>query len=59
LKVAADLCIADKKTDLNSVFQMADKIVSWVMDDKAGEKVDDGFTSVKKQEQSKGDDLPF
>lgn len=59
LKVAADLCIADKKTDLNSVFQMADKIVSWVMDDKAGEKVDDGFTSVKKQEPSKADDLPF
>jgi hypothetical protein len=59
LKVAADLCIADKKTDLNSVFQMADKIVSWVMDDKAGEKVDEGFTSVKKQEPSKADDLPF
>jgi len=59
LKVAADLCIADKKTDLNSVFQMADKIVSWVMDDKAGEKVDDGFTTVKKQEPSKADDLPF
>jgi len=59
LKVAADLCIADKKTDLNSVFQMADKIVDWVMEDKAGEKVDDGFTTVKKQEPSKADDLPF
>lgn len=59
LKVASDLCIANKKTDLNSVFKMAEEIVSWVMDDKKGQPVDDGFTSVKKQEPSKADDLPF
>jgi|TARA_R100000081_G_C4819239_1_gene178039 hypothetical protein len=34
LKVASDLCIANNNTDLNSVFNMADKIVAWVMDDK-------------------------
>jgi len=49
LKVAVDLCIANKKTDLNSVFELADKVVSWVMDDNAGKSVDDGYTSVKKQ----------
>ena len=31
LKVAADLCIANKKADLNSVFIVAEKIVEWVM----------------------------
>tara|TARA_R110000744_G_scaffold218136_2_gene336875 strand:+ start:7888 stop:8403 length:516 start_codon:yes stop_codon:yes gene_type:complete len=72
LKVATDLCIANKKTDLDSVFKLADKIVSWVMDDNAGQKIEDGYTSVKKQsvaplqqkEESKIDnyhsnDLPF
>lgn len=59
LKVAVDLCIANKKTDLNSVFELADKVVSWVMDDNAGKSVDDGYTSVKKQQPSKSDDLPF
>jgi hypothetical protein len=59
LKVAVDLCIANKKTDLNSVFELADKVVSWVMDDNAGQPVDDGYTSVKKQQPSKSDDLPF
>lgn len=49
LKVAADLCIANKKTDLNSVFKMADMIVSWVMDDKAGEPVNQEYTSVRKE----------
>ena len=49
LKVATDLCIANKKTDLDSVFKLADKIVSWVMDDNAGQKIEDGYTSVKKQ----------
>ena len=34
LKVASDLCIANKKTDLNFVFNMAEQIVAWVMDDK-------------------------
>ena len=34
LKVASDLCIANNKTDLNSVFNMAEQIVLWVMDDK-------------------------
>ena len=32
LKVAADLCIANNKADLNSVFIVADKIVEWVME---------------------------
>jgi len=59
LKVAVDLCIANKKTDLNSVFELADKVVSWVMDDNAGQPIDDGYTSVKKQQPSKSDDLPF
>lgn len=59
LKVAVDLCIANKKTDLNSVFQLADKVVSWVMDDNAGQPIDDGYTSVNKQQPSKSDDLPF
>ena len=59
LKVAADLCIANNKTDLNTIFKTANTIVDWVMEDKPVEKVDDGFTSVKKQEQSKVDDLPF
>lgn len=59
LKVAVDLCIANKKTDLNSVFELADKVVAWVMDDNAGQPVDDGYTSVKKQQPSKSDDLPF
>lgn len=52
LKVASDLCIANNKTDLNSVFKMADQIVAWVMDDKAGEPIEDGFTDAKT-------DLPF
>ena len=34
LKVASDLCIANKKTDLDSVFNVAEQIVAWVMDDK-------------------------
>ena len=59
LKVAADLCIANNKTDLNTIFKTANTIVEWVMEDKAVEKVDDGFTSVKKQEPSTDDDLPF
>lgn len=72
LKVAVDLCIANKKTDLNSVFQLADKVVAWVMDDNAGQPVDDGYTSVKKQsatplqqrdetaiDKYHSDDLPF
>lgn len=49
LKVASDLCIANNKTDLNSVFKMADQIVSWVMDDKAGEPVNQEYTSVRKE----------
>ena len=32
LKVATDLCIANNKTDLNSVFIVAEKIVEWVME---------------------------
>jgi hypothetical protein len=32
LKVATDLCIANDKADLNSVFVVADKIVEWVME---------------------------
>ena len=32
LKVATDLCIANDKADLNSVFIVADKIVEWVME---------------------------
>lgn len=32
LKVASDLCIANKKTDLDSVFNVAEQIVAWVMD---------------------------
>lgn len=31
LKVAADLCVANDKADLNSVFIVAEKIVEWVM----------------------------
>ena len=50
LKVAADLCIANNKTDLNTIFKTANTIVDWVMEDKAGQKVDDGYTSVKKVE---------
>lgn len=49
LKVASDLCIANNKTDLNSVFKMADQIVAWVMDDKAGEPVNQEYTSVRKE----------
>lgn len=58
LKVASDLCIANKKTDLNSVFQIADQIVAWVMDDKAGEPVVEEYTSLPKEDKPK-DDLPF
>ena len=54
LKVASDLCIANNKTDLNSVFKMADQIVAWVMDDKAGEPVSQEFTKVEES-----NDLPF
>lgn len=54
LKVASDLCIANNKTDLNSVFQMADKIVSWVMDDKAGEQINESSS-----QQNVNNDLPF
>ena len=32
LKVAADLCVANNKADLNSVFIVAEKIVEWVME---------------------------
>ena len=32
LKVAADLCIANEKADLSSVFIVAEKIVEWVME---------------------------
>jgi len=49
LKVASDLCIANNKTDLNSVFKMTDQIVAWVMDDKAGEPVNQEYTSVRKE----------
>ena len=63
LKVAADLCIANNKTDLNTIFKTANTIVDWVMEDKAVQKVDDGFTSVKKveslQANTPSDDLPF
>jgi len=54
LKVASDLCIANNKTDLNSVFKMADQIVAWVMDDKAGQPVSQEFTKVEES-----NDLPF
>ena len=32
LKVASDLCIANDKADLNSVFKVAERIVEWVME---------------------------
>jgi len=59
LKVASDICIANKKTDLNTIFKTANTIFEWVMEDKASEKTDDGYTSVKKEELKKSDDLPF
>jgi len=72
LKVASDLCIANKKTDLNSVFKMADQIVAWVMDEKSGEQVNDEYTSARKEvikemdkfasasgQSVKNEDLPF
>jgi len=61
IKVALDFMVAKNPKTLyvDDVFKVADKIVDWVMEDKAGEKVDDGFTTVKKQEPSKADDLPF
>ena len=33
LKCAVDLCIADNKTDLHSVFKVANNIVRWVMEE--------------------------
>jgi len=65
LKVAADLCIANKKTDLNSVFNMAEQIVAWVMDDKPSESKTTSIGSVVQTAESTTDkyhsseDLPF
>ncbi len=52
IKVASDLCIAEGKTDLNSVIAKAEEIIKWVMAEK--KEVKQEFTKV----QSK-DDLPF
>ena len=63
LKVASDLCIANKKTDLNSVFNMAEQIVAWVMDDKPVESKPTSIvqqrdeTAIDKYHSS--EDLPF
>ena len=64
LKVAADLCIANNKADLNSVFIVAEKIVEWVMTEKSTDEVKPIVKEVKKEvnnfaQQSGANDLPF
>jgi hypothetical protein len=64
LKVAADLCIANDKADLNSVFIVAEKIVEWVMTEKSTDEVKPIVKEVKKEvnnfaQQSGANDLPF
>jgi len=67
LKVASDLCIANNKTDLNTVFKTANTIVEWVMSEQLQTpKIDavdtlDKYRSLEKSEglTEKTDDLPF
>jgi len=69
LKVASDLCIANNKTDLNTVFKTANTIVEWVMNEQSSQgepKIDavdtlDKYTTLEKSESltEKTDDLPF
>jgi len=74
LKVAADLCIANDKADLDSVFVVAEKIVEWVMEtSKNGASLETQFkhtpqdvdvNKLKKEvnnfaQQSGANDLPF
>jgi len=47
LKVATDICIANNKTDLNTIFKTANTIISWVNDT--------GAAAPKKET----DNLPF
>tara|TARA_B100001564_G_scaffold314324_1_gene288364 strand:+ start:372 stop:878 length:507 start_codon:yes stop_codon:yes gene_type:complete len=49
LKVASDLCIANNKTDLNSVFKVADQIVKWVMDNKSDMSSNQEVTTLRKE----------
>jgi len=51
IKVALEFMVAKNPKTLyvDDVFKVADKIVAWVMEDNAGQSVDDGYTSVKKQ----------
>ncbi len=52
IKVASDLCIAEGKTDVNSVIAKAEEIIKWVMAEK--KEVKQEFTKVQQK-----DDLPF
>jgi Na+-translocating ferredoxin:NAD+ oxidoreductase RNF subunit RnfB len=52
IKVASDLCIAEGKTDVNSVIAKAEEIIKWVMAEK--KEVKQEFTKVQPK-----DDLPF
>ena len=52
IKVASDLCIAEGKTDVNSVISKAEEIIKWVMAEK--KEVKQEFTKVQQK-----DDLPF
>ena len=52
IKVASDLCIAEGKTDLDSVIAKAEEIIKWVMAEK--KEVKQEFTKVQPK-----DDLPF
>ena len=55
IKVASDLCIAEGKTDLNSVISKAEQIVEWVMGKKNEVNYSEFMDGKQKQEQ----DLPF
>ena len=66
LKVAVDFLSAKGvNMDLNDVFETADKIVDWVMDDKPVESKSTSIGSSVQHEESttdkyhKSDDLPF
>lgn len=65
LKVAADLCIANNKTDLNTIFKTANTIVEWVMENKPVKQESispvqfEESTTDKYHKSSEADDLPF
>tara|TARA_R100000935_G_C2771692_1_gene137909 strand:+ start:303 stop:803 length:501 start_codon:yes stop_codon:yes gene_type:complete len=65
LKVAADVCIANNKTDLNTIFKTANTIVEWVMDDKSvkpkpiAQKQFEESTTDTYHKPSEANDLPF